>query len=96
MNSKLPLYLLVFVIFFSSCKKDLIGFKSKKKENVHVEEIDFDYFQTKTKVRYAEGDKQVNGNASIRIKRRAKNNLKIKNITKYWLAINLILYIKIT
>ena len=69
MNSKLPLYLLVFVIFFSSCKKDLIGFKSKKKENVQVEEIDFDYFQTKTKVRYAEGDKQVNGNASIRIKK---------------------------
>ena len=69
MNSKLPLYLLVFVIFFSSCKKDLIGFKSKKKENVQVEEIDFDFFQTKTKVRYAEGDKQVNGNASIRIKK---------------------------
>ena len=68
MNSKLPLYLLVFVIFFSSCKKDLIGIKSKKKD-VQVEEIDFDYFQMKTKVRYAEGDKQVNGNASIRIKK---------------------------
>ena len=46
----------------------MIGFKSKK-ENVNIEEIDFDYFVTRTKVRYAEGDKQVNGTANIRIKK---------------------------
>ncbi|MCK5279743.1 MAG: DUF4292 domain-containing protein, partial [Cyclobacteriaceae bacterium] len=69
MNRKLPLYLLVFTVFFSSCKKDIVGIKSGKKENVNIEEIDFDYFLTKTKVRYSEGDKQVNGNAHIRIKK---------------------------
>lgn len=68
MNKRFPLIVLIFLILFSSCKKDIIGFKSKKKE-VDVEEIDFDYFQSKTKVRYAEGDKQVNGNANIRIRK---------------------------
>ena len=68
MNKKAPLIALIFLIFFSSCKKDIIGFKSKKKD-VNVEEIDFDYFHSKTKVRYAEGDKHVNGNAHIRIKK---------------------------
>jgi len=68
MNKRIPLIALIFLILFSSCKKDIIGFKSNKKE-VNVEEIDFDYFHSKTKVRYAEGDKQVNGNAHIRIKK---------------------------
>ncbi len=68
MNKRIPLIALIFLILFSSCKKDIIGFKSNKKE-VDVEEIDFDYFHSKTKVRYAEGDKQVNGNAHIRIKK---------------------------
>lgn len=69
MNRKISLVLLGFAILFSSCKKDLIGFKSKKKDNVNVEEIDFDYFTARTKVRYAEGDKQINGNANIRIRK---------------------------
>ncbi len=47
----------------------MIGFNSDKKDNVNIEEIDFEYFQTRTKVRYTEGDKQVNGNAHIRIKK---------------------------
>lgn len=69
MNKNIPLVLLAFVILFSSCKKDIIGYKSRKKQNVEVEEIDFEYFVARTKVRYAEGDKQVNGNANIRIKK---------------------------
>lgn len=67
MSRKLPLFVLLLSVFFSSCKKDLIGFKSK--ENINIEEIDFDYFRTRTKVRYIEGDKQVNGNAHIRIRK---------------------------
>ena len=69
MNRKLSLAFLVFTVFFSSCKKDIVGIKSEKKESLNIEEIDFDYFQTRTKVRYAEGDKQINGNAHIRIKK---------------------------
>lgn len=47
----------------------MVRFNSDKKNNVNIEEIDFEYFQTRTKVRYTEGDKQVNGNAHIRIKK---------------------------
>lgn len=70
MKNKLPLLLLALIVLFSSCRKDTFGVKSRKKrENVVVSEIDFDYFMTRTKVRYAEGDKQVNGNANIRIRK---------------------------
>ena len=69
MNKITPLILIVITILFSSCKKDLIGYKSKKSKGVEVEEIDFKYFQAKTKVRYIEGDKQINGNAHIRIRK---------------------------
>ena len=68
MNSKLLLFLLISsIILFSSCKKNLIGYKSPKISDVNVSEIDFHYLQTKTKVNYAEGEKQVNGIANIRI-----------------------------
>jgi len=68
MNKRIPLIALIILVLFSSCKKDIVAFKSKKK-GFDVEEINFDYFHSKTKVRYAEGDKQVNGNANIRIKK---------------------------
>jgi hypothetical protein len=70
MKNKLPLLLLALIVLFSSCRKDTFSVKSrKKKENMVVSEIDFDYFLARTKVRYAEGDKQVNGNANIRIRK---------------------------
>jgi hypothetical protein len=69
MKNRLALIFLVSIVIFSSCRKDSIGIKTKRKGNVNIEEIDFDYFQARTKVRYTEGDKQVNGNANIRIKK---------------------------
>lgn len=69
MNRKLPFFILALTVFFSSCKKDIVGFKSKKKDNIKVEEIDFEYFSAKTKVRYSEGEKRINGNANIRIRK---------------------------
>ncbi len=69
MKNRIALLFLALIVVFSSCRKETIGFKSKKKGNINIEEIDFDYFQARTKVRYAEGDKQVNGNANIRIKK---------------------------
>lgn len=69
MKNKLPLLILAILVIFSACKRDAIGIKSRKKTNTNIEEIDFDYFLARTKVRYAEGDKQVNGNAHIRIKK---------------------------
>ncbi len=68
MNNKLHLLILLgAMFFFSSCKKNLIGFRSPRISDVNVEEVNFQYFQAKTKVNYAEGDKQINGTANIRI-----------------------------
>ena len=68
--NKLPLfYLFIGLLLLSSCKKQLIGFRSNTPKDINVAEIDFDYFQARTKVRYIEGDKHVNGNANIRIKK---------------------------
>ena len=61
--------MIVILLIFTSCKRGAIGIKSKKKSPANIEEIDFDYFLARTKVRYAEGDKQINGNANIRIKK---------------------------
>ncbi len=69
MNRKSTLIILAFTMILFSCKRDIVGTKSLNKEFVDVEEIDFDYFLTKTKIRYTEGDKQINGNAHIRIKK---------------------------
>jgi hypothetical protein len=68
MNRKLPLFLII-VILFTACKKDLVGTKTKKKDDVNIEEINFDYFSTRTKVKYSEGEKQVNGTANIRMRK---------------------------
>jgi hypothetical protein len=69
MKNNLPLLLIVILLIFTSCKRDAIGIKSRKKSPANIEEIDFDYFLARTKVRYSEGDKQINGNANIRIKK---------------------------
>ncbi len=70
MNKLTPILLIVAAaLFFTSCKKELISTRAGERAIVDVEEIDFDYFLTKTKVRYIEGDKQVNGTANIRIKK---------------------------
>ena len=70
MNKIISILLIVAVsAFFAGCKKELVRHKSPEKKTVDVEEIDFDYFLTKTKVRYTEGDKQVNGTANIRVKK---------------------------
>jgi hypothetical protein len=69
MKNRYLLSLLAVILLFSSCRKETIGIKTRSEASEHIEEIDFDYFMTKTKVRYSEGDKQVNGNANIRIRK---------------------------
>ncbi len=53
----------------ASCKKELASHKTIDKSHFKVADIDFDYFNAKTKVKYHEGDKRINGTAHIRIKK---------------------------
>lgn len=56
-------------LILASCKKELVGTKSIDKSRFKVADIDFDYFNGRTKVKYREGDKRINGTAHIRIKK---------------------------
>ncbi len=53
----------------ASCKKELLSHKTVDKSQFKVADIDFEYFNAKTKVKYHEGDKRINGTAHIRIKK---------------------------
>ena len=71
MNRNVFLIFLALVFTLASCKKEFTAFKSKSgsKGKFNVQEVDFDYLSAKSKVRYQEGNKQVNGTAHIRMKK---------------------------
>jgi len=68
--NKLQILIALALLFASiSCKRDSIRFKSRDTKAFQVEELDFDYFDARSKVRFVEGDRQVNGYARIRIRK---------------------------
>lgn len=69
MNKFQILILIILLSGFISCKRESIGIESEDLSNFKVEELEFDYFDARSKIRYTEGDKQVNGNARIRIRK---------------------------
>jgi hypothetical protein len=56
------------LFLLAACKKELVGIKSDDR-NAYIQELEFDYFDANSKIRYQEGDKQVTGNAKIRIRK---------------------------
>lgn len=66
-------FLLLFVSGLSftiaSCKKELISHKANDISQIKAANIDFEYFNARTKVKYREGNRRINGNAHIRIKK---------------------------
>jgi hypothetical protein len=69
MNSKNLLLLIGLVAIFFSCKKEFTGFRSNDRDKSLVHEIDFQYLNARSKVRYQEGDKQVNGSVNVRMRK---------------------------
>ena len=65
-NRILLLFSLIFV--FTSCKKDLFQFNYSEKKRLKIEELEFDYLQAKTKLKYDDGFQNFNANATIRIR----------------------------
>jgi hypothetical protein len=68
-NKLLPLAGLITLIVFVSCSKKLAYFDFLERNKLDVQEISFDYFSTKTKINYVEGDNKINANANIRIRK---------------------------
>lgn len=70
MNRFFLMFLLPVVMLATSCSKKIANLdKYDRGKKVEVREIDFNYFESKTKVRYQEGEQKLNGNATIRIKK---------------------------
>ncbi|MFC2125609.1 DUF4292 domain-containing protein [Bacteroidota bacterium] len=61
--------LLLFLAFlFTSCKKDFYNFSFSERKKLQIEEVDFDYFSGRSKIKYLDDNQSMNANASIRIK----------------------------
>ncbi len=69
MNRRILVLLTGVVFLFFSCKKELINFKTRKhSDKFKVEQISFDYLTAKTKIKYIDGNRRVNGTAHIRMR----------------------------
>jgi hypothetical protein len=60
--------LISFIFILSSCKKELFVFNYAEKKRLKIEEVDFDYLQAKSKLKYDDGMQSFNANATIRIR----------------------------
>ncbi len=67
MNNRI--FLLFSLIFlFTSCKKDLFQFNYSEKKRLKINELEFDYLQAKSKLKYDDGIQNFSANATIRIR----------------------------
>jgi len=69
MNSRWIVFLLFILISFSSCSKRSIGVIVDRDMDVEIENFAFDYLSAKVKVNYTDADRDVKGNASVRIRK---------------------------
>ena len=67
--SKYSLILLFLVFLFTSCKKEIYNLSFLERKKLQIEEVDFDYFAGKSKIKYLDDNQSMNANAHIRIKK---------------------------
>ncbi len=77
MNKRFFLFFALSLTLFS-CKKQIYSFNPFEKKKLNVDQIDFDYFTAKAKIKYLDGDESFNAIANIRI----------KNDSIIWLSVN--------
>lgn len=71
-RNKLSILLLIFSFFtltITSCKKELSGVATKKNKELKITPLDFEYLNTKSKIRFQNDDKDISVTATIRIKK---------------------------
>ncbi len=68
-NTSLPILLIILAIFVTSCKKELSGVDTKKGKSLAIAPLDFEYLNTKSKIRFQNNDKSISLTATIRIKK---------------------------
>ena len=67
MNKRILLFTSL-IFLFTSCKKDLFQFNYSEKKRLKIEELEFDYLQAKSKLKYDDGIQNFSANANIRIR----------------------------
>ncbi len=67
MNKRILLFTSL-IFLFTSCKKDLFQLNYSDKKRLKIEELDFEYLQAKSKIKYDDGIQNFNANATIRIR----------------------------
>ena len=69
MNKRIFLIIIVIASFAAGCSKKANISKFSKKNKLEVQNLDFEYLNSRAKVRYDDGSKRVNLNANIRVKK---------------------------
>ena len=67
MNKRILLFTSL-IFLFTSCKKDLFQLNYSDKKRLKIEELNFEYLQAKSKIKYDDGIQNFNANATIRIR----------------------------
>lgn len=61
--------ILVAILTLESCGKKFLGFRYDPRSELALEEINFEYFSTRTKFKYKNGNQKTKATANIRIKK---------------------------
>ena len=69
MNRLSWLLLLCSILILQGCNKKFLGFKFNNKDEMKIDSFQFDYFSSKTKFKYKDGDEKLKATANIRIKK---------------------------
>ncbi len=65
----IPLLLLSSFLLLQSCNRKFLGFSFSNKDELKIDQFDFEYFSSKTKFKYKNGNSKVRATANIRIKK---------------------------
>ena len=57
------------ILLFSGCNKRFLGFKFSPREVLTIEEVDYTYISTRSKIKYKNGEEKTKATASIRIRK---------------------------
>lgn len=69
-SKALSLLLIILTVFLiESCKSTFLGTNTRIKEEFQVADLPFEYFSTKTKFKFKDGEEKMKATANIRIKK---------------------------
>ncbi len=59
----------LLILLFTGCNKRFLGFKFSPRDVLTIEEVEYEYISTRSKIKYKNGDDKTKATANIRIKK---------------------------